>query len=294
MPSDVGIPGGEAASPLPSAVPAAAAPSADSGTAELAPAEAASPARPETAGQPALRPAHRRRAGRVIALVMLLAAGIAGFGGGGAALARELTRGPTSAEQAAAVQQEIASRWQRLPAGKVFTSTLGYVTGSGYGLAATARRVGIASPASCTAALDPVVAGLLRKYGCLTVLRASYVDYSGTLAVTVGIAVMTSANAASQAASHGQSLPAAAGVRTFPLPGTVLDQFGDAQRGYFSQLESIGPYVLLAADGYTDGRPGNGESTLGPLDDLIIGVLASLQGVISAHPSACAMRDIRC
>lgn len=226
---------------------------------------------------------------------MLLVAGVAGVGGGGAALARELTRGPTSAEKAAAVQEEIASRWQRLPAGEIFTATLGYqMTDSGTRVAAVARRVGIAPSASCAAALDPAVATLLRRYGCVTVLRATYIDYSGTLAVTVGLAVMTSAQAASSAVSNGGSLPNGAGVRTFALPGTVLDQFGDAQRGYFSQLESIGPYVFLAADGYTDGRSGSGEDTLVTLQDLDAGVIASLQDVISAHGSACRMSDIRC
>ena len=230
----------------------------------------------------------------MIALVVLLLAGLAGVGGGGTALAHELTRGPTSAEKATAVQQEIASRWERLPGGEIFTPTLGYMmTESATNVAATARRVSIAPPASCAAALDPAVAALLSRYGCVAVLRATYVDYSGTLGVTVGIVVMTGTQAASRAISNG-SLPNGTGVRTFPLPGTVLDRFGDAQRGYFSQLLSVGRYVFLVADGYTDGRPGSGEATLVTLQDLNAGVDASLQYVISAHASACTMRDVRC
>jgi hypothetical protein len=242
----------------------------------------AAPAQPATMPVP---PRDRPHAGRLIALVVLVVVGLAGIGGGGAALARELTRGPTSAEKAAAAQQEIASRWQRLPAGEIFTPTLGYnMTDSGTRVAMAARLVGIAPAADCSAALDPAVAALLDRYGCVTVLRATYVDYSGTLAVTVGIAVMTSTQAASQAVSVAGSLPASAGVRTFPLPGTVADQFGDAQRGYFSAPDGTGTGVFLAADGYSDGRPGSGEDTLITLQDLATGVVISLQNNITTHP----------
>lgn len=230
---------------------------------------------------------------RVIALVALIVVGVAGIGVGGTLLTRELTRGPTNAEKAAAVQQEIASRWQRLPAGKIFTPTLSYTTG-GLGASFSAILVGIAPPASCAAALDPALANLLRRYGCVTVLRATYLDYSGTEAATIGLVVMKSTGAGNRAIANSASLPASAGVRTFPLPGTVAAQFGDAQRRYFSTITSTGIYVFLTVAGFTDGRVSGSGSSVPSLSDLGNGVTTSMETVMTHHGSACSMKDIRC
>jgi hypothetical protein len=257
------------------------------------PAASAVPGALAMPGAPAVPAKPPRRLARIVVLTLLVALGLAGVGGGAAALARELTRPATKAEQAAAVQEEIASRWQRLPAGRIFTPTLGYST-SDFGTNMTATLVGIAPPASCATALDPALATVLRRFGCVTVLRATYLDYSGSQAVTVGIVVMNSAGAASDATSNSELLPDNAGVRTFSLPATVADQFGDAQRRYFSAISSIGTYLFLAAAGYTDGRVSGSASSTPSLIDLGTGVLASLQSVITAHGSACAMKDIRC
>jgi hypothetical protein len=238
-------------------------------------------------------PGRRGRAGRMIAIVALTVVGVAGIGGGGTLLTRELTRGPTNAEKAAAVQQEIASRWQRLPAGKIFTPALAYTTG-GLGASFSATLVGIAPPASCAAALDPALASLLHRYGCVTVLRATYIDYSGTEAVTIGLVVMKSVGAGNRAIANSASLPANAGVGTFPLPGTVAAQFGEAQRQYFSTLTSIGTYVFLAVAGFTDGRVSGSGSGVPSLADLGNGVTRSLEAVMTHHGSACSMKDIRC
>ncbi len=145
----------------------------------------------------------------------------------------------------------------------------------------TARLVGMAPPASCAAALDPAVASLLRRYGCVTVLRATYLDASGTLA-------------AGQAVSASGGGPTSTGVRTFSLPGTVADRFGNPQRRVFSQVLSIGPYVFLYAAGYTDGRVSASALTAPPLVDLGSGVISSLQTGLTSHGSACQMKDIRC
>ncbi len=99
---------------------------------------------------PAERRRRPRRLGRGVALTLLVAAGLAGIGGGGAGLALELTRSATKAEVAAALQTEIAVRWQRLAAGKIFPEAVGYST-SDEGAPMTARLVGIAPPASCCA-----------------------------------------------------------------------------------------------------------------------------------------------
>jgi hypothetical protein len=238
-------------------------------------------------------PRRPRRLARGVALTLLVAAGLAGVGGGGAGLALELTRTATKAEVAAAVQAEIASRWQRLPAGKIFPAAVGYST-SDQGAPTTARRVGIAPPATCASALDPPVASLLRRYGCVTVLRATYLDASGTLAATAGIVVMASASAASQAVDASGGGPTSTGVRTFSLPGTVADRFGDPQRRVFSQVLRVGPYVVLYAAGYTDGRVSGSAVTAPQLADLGSGLVTSLLTRLTSHGSACQMKDIQC
>jgi hypothetical protein len=241
------------------------------------------------------RPPRQNRVGRVIALVVLIVVGAAGVGLGGTLLTRELTRGPTNAEKAAAIRSEIASRWQRYSAGEIFPPALGYTT-SDVDVTFNATRAGIAPAADCAAALDPAVASLLARYGCMTVLRATYLDYSGTEVVTIGLVVMKSTSAANQVTAYSNSLPSGAGVRTFPLPGTLAGQLGDAQRQFFSSLSSIGPYLFLSAAGYADGRVSASTSNVPPyLSDLGSGVIISLQGVMSSsHAGVCAMKDIRC
>lgn len=257
-----------------------------------APGVRGAPARAVPPG-PLERPRRPRRLRRGVALILLVAAGLAGVGGGGAGLALELTRTATKAEVTAALQAEIASRWQRLAAGKIFPAAVGYTT-SDEGAPMTARLVGIARPASCAASLDPSVAGLLSRYGCVTVLRATYLDASGTLAATAGIVVMTSASAADQAVRASGGGAESSGVRTFTLPGTVADQFGDPQRRAFSPMQSMGPYVFLYVAGYADGRVSGSATAYPPLVDLASGVLSRLQTVLTSHGSACEMKDIRC
>jgi len=255
------------------------------------------PTAPGAPGAPDPPPARRRQPARRIALAVLLVLGVAAVGGGGVTLARELRRGPTKAEMAAAVQQEVASRWQRLTAGKIFPATISYST-SDFGVAMTATRVGIAPATSCSAGLDPAVSALVRRYGCVTLLRATYVDQSGTLAATVGVAVMTSAAAAADVVGIGATSPpglASAGVRTFSLPGTVADLFGDPQRRAFSAIGvSQGPYIFFWAAGYTDGRVSGSATSTPALADLGDGLLLGVEGAFTAHGSACAMKDIRC
>src|SRR5580704_19110504 len=132
----------------------------------------------------------RRRRGGLVAVIALIVLGLVGVLGGGAALGKELTRKATKAEQAAALAAEIASRWQRLPAGKIFPATISYVTADGY--KATATRAAIAPQTSCQHALEPTTFRVLHALGCVAMLRATYVDAAGTQAATVGIAVMSS------------------------------------------------------------------------------------------------------
>ena len=257
------------------------------------------PLDPELAGPVADGPGattrRRRFSHRLLVLITLTVVGLVGVAGGGVGLARELTRTATPAEQAAAVQQEIATRWQRLPAGKVFPAqlTFPYTVYSDVWRTA-ARLVGIAPPVSCAVALEPAAYQVIRGLRCVTVLRATYVDASGTTATTVGIAVFRSTNTAQTAQIALSSLAPAEGLHAVPYSGTVTGTFGDPSRGEFGTAIA-GPYLLLYTAGFTDGIPGPlaATDTYEPYD-LGTGVLAVLARVLTAHGSPCRMKDIRC
>lgn len=237
----------------------------------------------------------RRLSRRLLVLIALTVVGLAGIAGGGAGLVRELTRAATPAEQAAAVQQEIATRWQRLPAGKVFPAqiTFAYTVYSDV-WRTRARLVGIAPPVSCQVALEPTAYQLVRGLHCVTVLRATYVDAPGTTASTVAIAVFRSTNAAQTAQIALSSLAPAEGLHVVAYSGTVTGTFGDPSRGEFGTAIA-GPYLLIYTAGFTDGMPGASavNDTYEPYD-LGTGVLAVLARVLTAHGSPCRMKDIRC
>ncbi len=257
------------------------------------------PAGPEPAGPAAdgtrVSSGGRRFSRRLLALSTLTVVGLVGVAGGGVALGRELTRTATPTEQAAALRQEIATRWQRLPAGKVFPAqlTFAYTVYSDV-WKTRATLVGIAPPASCRAALEPAAYQVVRGLGCVTVMRATYVDAARTTATTVGIAVFPAPNAAQTAQIMLTSLTPAEGLRVVSYSGTVTGEFGDPSRGEFG-TEVAGPYLLLYTAGYTDGIPGAIAATdSDEPSDLGTGALAVLAHVLTAHGSPCRMTDIQC
>jgi hypothetical protein len=247
------------------------------------------------AGGPEVSSGRRRFSRRLFALITLSVIGLAGIAGGGAGLARELTRGATPAEQTAAVQQEIATRWQRLPAGNVFPPqvTFAYSVYSDV-WRIRARLVGIAPPVSCRAALEPTAYRLVRGLGCVTVLRATYVDATGTTATTVGIAVFRSLNRAETAQIMLSSLVPAEGLHAVSYSGTVAGAFGDPSRGEFGS-QAYGPYLFLFTAGYTDGMPG-AIAANAPYEayDLGSGVMTVLAHALTGHGRPCRMKDIQC
>lgn len=220
---------------------------------------------------------------------MLALAGVAALAVGGFALHQELTRPATAAEAAAAGRAEVATRWQRLPAGRLFPATISYLSAGKQQV--TALRVGVAPATTCTAALDPAAVAIFR--GCRTVLRATYVDASGSLAVTVGIAVMPSTAAAQRAVSNLTIQPGHAGVRAASFPGTRVAGYGDAQRGWFHAASGNGPYAFFYAAGFADGRRGADDLTNEP-QHLGSGVLTRLIAVLTGGGPPCQRADIRC
>ncbi|MGE5135078.1 MAG: hypothetical protein ACM32E_19485 [Gemmatimonadota bacterium] len=244
---------------------------------------------PPVQALPAPTPPARRPGwpGRLL-LILLLVAGLAGVGGGGTGLFIELTRQPTRAEVTAAGQAEVASRWQRLPAGQLFPATISYITSDA--TATSAARVGIAPEASCAAALDAGIRGLFQRYGCSGVLRATYLDASGTVAGTVGVAIMRSPAAA---AAVAERVPPGAGLRAVPFPGTRAALFGSQDRGLPLDVRAEGPYVLLWAGGATDGRPA-ADLPAGVSVDMGSGIVARETDILTGRPRPCARKDVRC
>ena len=203
--------------------------------------------------------------------MLLVVIGLGGAGAGAVLLQRELTRAPTHAELSAAVASAIGSRWRQLSAGQIFPEVISY---SSAALPLQAHRVGIAPAASCAAALDPAVVTDLRQAGCVTVLRATYVDPSGTYAATVAVVVLRSRRAATAAAGLIGAAATRSGVRAVGFPGTFAAAFADSQRSAFSaQAGSAGPYLFMFAAGSATGQPATAGGSQGSQTDLGLGVL---------------------
>jgi hypothetical protein len=211
-----------------------------------------------------------------------------------------LPRAFTAAQQQQIISWEIGGRWRAWPAGRIFPPAVRYdlpgsVLTSEAGLGLTARRAAIAPQAGCPGATDPPVGRVLAAHGCLAMLRAAYDDATGSMAVTVGVAVFRSA-AAERAAAR--ALPAgvlpggsgfAPGVRPVWSSGVAAVRFGPAQR-QLTLAASHGPYLVLAAAGYTDGRPRVHESAdpyaLAEMRSMAAGVAGSIGSALAAPPPA--------
>ncbi|MFC0037573.1 hypothetical protein [Actinomadura rayongensis] len=168
-----------------------------------------------------------------------------------ARLTAELTRSPTRAEAVAARSAEIAARYRTWPAGRIFPASLPYTLD---GARATARRLGIAPDTRCASAVDAAVARALDALRCRAVLRATYLDQSQGLAVTVGVVVLPDAPRARHAAERLTPRGAALGLRTLTFPGSLAERFTDKAR-QTAAFGHDGPYVVAATAGYADGRP---------------------------------------
>jgi hypothetical protein len=156
----------------------------------------------------------------------------------------------TPAEQNRYKQEEIARRWQAWPATGVFPEEVKYL-----GLERAqqyARRVGIAPETDCGKAVDPAVAGILDRHGCITMLRATYTDQTSTFVITVGVAVLKDEESR---ISAGEQLVQDDRVGVLPVgfPGTVTERFGADQRQRTGWV-GAGPYLVFSTAGYADGR----------------------------------------
>jgi hypothetical protein len=242
--------------------------------------------RPHTAPRP------RRR--RPLLAVTALLLGLAGTGISAAGIAGQLApRSFTPAQRQQITSWEIARRWRTMPAGRIFPAAVAYqipgsVLASSRQLALVARRAGIAPEARCSAATDPAAGRLLVRHGCAAVLRATYVDATQSLVITVGVAVMPS-DAATEAVARdlsrgGQLHP---GVRPARFRGTLAARFSAGQR-QLSWASASGPYLILSTVGFADGRPREQISTDSYADaemqDAASGVVSAVSAPLKAPP----------
>jgi hypothetical protein len=210
--------------------------------------------------------AHRPHRGRFTVTVIVFVLGLAGLTASVVGVATQLLpRKFTPAQQQQIMAWEVGKRWRVMPAGTIFPASVGYpppdVLFDDSSLTLTARRVGIARQASCRAAADSVAAAVLDRNGCAALLRATYVDETDSYVMTVGVAAFPGAAQAGEAVRELAAIPGkdrpggvSPGVRTVRFAGTPATGFTDSRRQISASI-SDGPYVVLYAIGYADGRP---------------------------------------
>jgi hypothetical protein len=257
---------------------------------------------PQASGDPPRRSARVRR----IAALIVLALGLAGLGLSAAGLATQvLPRHFTAAQQQQIENWEIASRWQELPAGRIFPASVPYqlsatVLQDATPLNLDALRIGIAPQSSCGSGVTTSAAAqVLRRDGCQTVLRATYVDATSSYVMTVGVAVLSSDEAAAQA-SQSLSQPRltaahdtgaarlAAGILVVRYRGAAA-----AMYDYSRQISASfpdGPYLVMYAAGYADGRPrvpvASDRYSYAEMTSLAQSVAQAVAGTLAAPPAS--------
>ena len=216
------------------------------------------------------QPRHGARGRRAVALIAL-ALGLAGFVISAAGLATQLLpRQFTAAQRQQIANWEIASRWQQLPAGRIFPASVPYqlsptVLQDATPLNLDARRIGIAPQSGCGAGITTsAAAAVLRREGCRAILRATYVDATWSYVMTVGVAVLPS-HAAAVKAGQSLSQPRLTAVRSAGAgqldAGVLVVRYHGTAAALYNYSRQIsasfvrGPYLVMYAAGFADRRP---------------------------------------
>ena len=269
---------------------------------------------PLASGTEAQRKPRGARGHRVVALIAL-ALGLAGFVISATGLATQLLPRRFSAVQQQQIENwEIAGRWQQLTAGRIFPASVGYQLSAAVlqdvsPLNLTARRVAIAPQSGCGSGVTTSAAAkVLRRYGCKAILRATYVDATRSYVMTVGVAVLPSHAAATQAsqdlsagrlttadqpaasqagADQAAAAQLAAGILVVRYHGTAA-----AMYDYSRQLSvsfAKGPYLVMYAAGYADSRPqvrvASDPYAYAEMTSLASGVADSVADTLAASPA---------
>jgi hypothetical protein len=188
-------------------------------------------------------------------VVTALILGIAGLALSLEAVAMQLLpRQFTTLQQGQISDWEAGARWRTLPAGTIFPATVRYPPPTALddtALTLTANRIGIAKQAPCREATDLGAAAVLARHGCEAVLRASYVDGTGSYVVTVGVAALPGV---AQAKAANRELASGAGVLPAQFAGTPAAGFTQGRRQISAHL-AAGSYLIFYTIGYADDRP---------------------------------------
>jgi hypothetical protein len=238
-----------------------------------------------------------------LALVLgVLGFAISAFGAAVQLLPRQFTAG----QQSQIETWQVASRWQTMPAGEIFPASVPYqlpdtVLQDATPLNLDALRVGIAPQQSdCAKSMTTAAAGaVLGREGCEAVLRATYVDSTRSYVMTVGVAVLPTA-AAATSADTGLGRPLltasrdadgatrlAAGVQVVRFSGTAGELY-DYNR-QISASFTDGPYVVMYAVGYSDHRPRvpvfQDSYAYGEMTSMAQGVAKSVAATLGTRPA---------
>jgi hypothetical protein len=257
---------------------------------------------PQASGNPPRRGARGRRAAALIALVL----GLAGFVISATGMATQLLPRRFSAAQQQQIESwEIAGRWQQLTAGHIFPASVSYqlsalVLQDATSLNLNALRVAIAPQSGCgTGVTTAAAASVLRHDGCQAVLRATYMDATGSYVMTVGVAVLPSAGAAAKAyrslapprltaANQSEADRLAAGILVVRYHGTAAAMYDYSRQ--ISASFPAGPYLVMYAAGYADSRPrvpvASDRYADAEMTSLAKGVAQSVADTLAAPPAS--------
>ena len=216
-----------------------------------------------------------------------------------------LPRQFTAAQRQQIVNWEIASRWQELPAGRIFPASVSYqlsalVLQDATPVSLEALRIGVAPQSGCGKSVTtPAAAAVLRRDGCTAVLRATYVDATRSYVMTIGVAVLPS-HAAAARASQSLSQPRltaahsaetgtlAAGILVVRYHGTAAAMYDYSRQ--ISASFAAGPYLIMYAAGYADSRPRvsvtSDHYSYAEMTSLAAGVARAVADTLAAQPAS--------
>ncbi|HYH30144.1 MAG TPA: hypothetical protein VD903_07140 [Pseudonocardia sp.] len=122
-------------------------------------------------------------------------------------------------------------------------------------------RQGIDETASCEddPGIVPGFVKLVSQHGCRAVVRATYVDTTGTWVATIAVVVLGSGQDASQVLAEVEAKDPAQLVHAMPVPATPAADWSEEDRAGVAidtmvLNEHDQPYILAVTLGYADGR----------------------------------------